>query len=383
MKDAATQTTAPDLAQHFANVPDPRHSSFCDRHLLSDILVIAFCAVLSGCKSWEAIADFGLTKRAWLLGIGLKLPNGIPSHDTFNRIFCELDPAAFQDAFSGWIRSACDALGVRHIPIDGQSLRGTRGPDGTCLHLVSAWAAECRLTLAQVAVDGKSNEITAIPELLELLDLRGALVSIDAIGCQKEIARQVRAAGADYLLGLKQNQPTLLADVEARFLAAYEADFVGFVHASLTTREVGHARQEERVYTALYGIEGLTTAAQWADLRCVVQVIRTRREADEESTQVSYYISSGGQDKGIEVLAEGIRAHWGIENGCHWCLDVLFDQDRCRSRSGHAAQNLAWMRKMALALFRNDQAKGSVPTKQVRAALSDDYRSQLLNLLLQ
>jgi predicted transposase YbfD/YdcC len=368
-----------DIAHHFASVPDPRHPAFREHHLLGDILVIALSAVLAGARSWEAIAEFGRSKATWLRAIGLRLPNGVPSHDTFNRLFADLDPVAFQDCFTGWINGVCEALGVRHIPIDGQALRGTRGPGGTCLHLVSAWAAEQRLTLAQVAVQGKSNEITAIPEVLRLLDLKGALVTLDAMGCQKEIAKQIREQGGDYVLAVKDNQPTLAADVEACFLRAYEGDFTGVRHDTFTTQEVGHGRVEERVYTVIYDPSGLTTQAEWLGLRSAVQVIRTRRVADKEGVEVSYYISSSQAAAG--VLADGIRAHWGIENGQHWCLDVLLGQDRCRARHKNAAQNLAWLRKIALAVFRQDDTKGSIPTRQLRAALDDDYRSHLLNIL--
>lgn len=247
------------------------------------------------------------------------------------------------------------------------------------MHLVSAWAAGQRLTLAQVAVEGKSNEITAIPELLKMLDVRGALVSIDAMGCQKAIAEQIRAGGGDYLLGLKDNQPTLAADVEACFLRAYEIDFEGLSHDTVTTRDSGHGRQEERTYTVLYEPAGLRTGAEWADLKSIIQVIRTRRQGDKESDEVSYYRSSS--PAAVATLADGIRTHWSIENGQHWCLDVLFAEDRCRTRLGNAAENLAWLRKMALGLFRRDDNKGSIPTKRLRAALEDEYRSHVLHLL--
>ncbi len=232
-----------------------------------------------------------------------------------------------------------------------------------------------------MAVDDKSNEITAIPEVLKMLDLHGALVSIDAIGCQKEIARQIRDAKGDYLLAVKDNQPTLHEDVQACFEQAHDKNFVGLEHDSFTTTETGHGRHEERVYTVLYGPSGLRTKDEWVDLKSIVQVIRTRRVADKESSEVAYYISSS--KAGAKVLAEGIRVHWGIENTQHWCLDVLFGEDRCRTRQGNAAENLAWLRKMALSLFRQDDSKGSVPTRRLRAALDDDYRAHLLNLLCQ
>ncbi len=227
-----------DIAHHFADLPDPRHRAFRHHHVLGDILVIAVAAVLSGANSWDAIADFGRAKKDWLRSLGLELPNGIPSHDTFNRIFAALNPRAFQHSFTSWINAVCNTLGFCHIPIDGKAVRGAKGPDGTCLHLVSAWAAGHRLTLAQVAVADKSNEITAIPELLKLLDLHGALVSIDAIGCQKGIAQQIRDGGGDYLLAVKDNQPTLNDDIQECFVQAYDREFAGIRHTgSLEHRE--------------------------------------------------------------------------------------------------------------------------------------------------
>ncbi len=368
-----------DIAHHFANLPDPRHPAFQEHHLLSDLLVIALCAVLSGARSWDAIARFGRSKEAWLRSLGLTLPNGLPSHDTYNRLFAAVDPLAFQHCFTGWINAVCDTLGFTHIPVDGKTLRGSRGPDGTALHLVSAWATAHRLTLAQVAVADKSNEITAIPELLKLLDLQGALVSIDALGCQKAIAQQIRDGGGDYLLAVKDNQPTLHADLQAAFERALALELEGVRHDLFVTEETSHGRSEERVYLVLYEPEGLSTAGEWADLKAVVQVLRTRQQGGEESVEEAYYISSSAAS--AAVLAEGIRTHWGIENGQHWCLDVLFGEDRCRSRQGNAAENLAWLRRMVLSLLRHDGSKDSAPTKQLRAALEDDYRLHLLSLL--
>jgi predicted transposase YbfD/YdcC len=377
--DAAVAPVRLDIAEHFANVPDPRHRAFRDHHLLDDILVLALTAVLCGAKSWEAIADFGTTKEAWFRSLGLKLPNGIPSHDTFNRVFAAMKPRAFRDAFTSWINSVCGALGFCHIPIDGKAVRGSRGPEGTCLHLVSAWVCEQRMTLAQIAVADKSNEITAIPMLLKMLDVTAALVSIDAIGCQKDIAREIRVGEADYLLAVKDNQPTLYADVQACFARAQASNFAGLEHEVLTTNEVKHGRQEERVYTVIYEPTGLSTQHDWQDLKTVVQVDRTVRQADKQSKEVAHYISSSTAK--AQVLAEGVRRHWSIENSQHWVLDAIFAEDRCRSRHGNAAENLAWLRKMALAVFGQDQSKGSIPTRQFRAAADDEYRFHLLNIL--
>jgi predicted transposase YbfD/YdcC len=369
-----------DVPSHFASLPDPRHPLFRDFHLFGDIVAIALCAVLSGATSWEAVAGFGRRKQQWLSSLGLKLPNGIPSHDTFNRVFAAIDPRAFQDRFNGWLCSVCDALGVVHVPIDGKALRGTRGPEGTCLHLVSAWASEGRLTLAQVAVADKSNEITAIPQLLQMLDLEGALVSIDAIGCQKEIAGAVLAAGGDYLLALKQNQPTLYADVVTAFEDAEGARFEGARHDSYATKETGHGRQEERRYTVLYDLDGLSTRDDWDGLTSVVRVERRRRQGDKESVEVSYHVSSSAA--AASVLARGIRLHWGIENGCHWVLDVVFGEDRCRTRHGHAAENLAWLRKIVLSLLGQERGKASYRTTLFELAIDDEYRLELLRKLL-
>jgi predicted transposase YbfD/YdcC len=375
---SATPSSSLDIAHHFRDLSDPRHPAFRDHHLLGDILVIALCAVLSGADSWEDIAEFGRSKDSWLRGLGLRLPNGSPAHDTFNRVFADLNPDAFQGCFTTWINAVCGDLGFCHIPVDGKTARGTRGPDGTALHLVSAWASAHRLSLAQVAVADKSNEITAIPRLLRLLELRGALVTIDAMGCQKDIAKQIVSSGGDYLLAVKDNQPTLHADVAACFADTPQ----GVRRDTARTQETGHGRHEERQYTVLYAPPGLSTQDEWAGLKSVVRVERRRQEGTKEpSTEVAYYISSSTLSAAI--LGSCIRDHWGIENGQHWVLDVVFGEDGCRTRQGHAAENLAWLRKMVLSLLRQDNSKGSAPNKRLRAALNDDYRRQLLNLLLQ
>jgi predicted transposase YbfD/YdcC len=376
-----TETPSPlDIPRHFADLPDPRHPAFRDSHKLGEIVTIALCAVLSGATSWDSIASFGCRKLAWLRSLGLDLANGVPSHDTFNRFFAALDPRAFQDRFHGWLCRVCDALGVAHVAVDGKAARGSRGPDGTCLHLVSAWAAEGRLTLAQVAVADKSNEITAIPQLLQVLDLEGALVSIDAIGCQKEIALGVLAAGGDYLLAVKDNQPTLHADVKAAFEGAQRRGFEGVRHDTFATRETGHGRHEERLYTVLYDLVGLSTKEEWQGLATIVRVLRRRRQGDKESQEVAYYISS--REAAAQVLARGIRLHWGIENGCHWVLDVVFGEDQSRTRHGNAAENLAWLRKMVLSLLGQHRGKASYRTMQFELAIDDDLRLQFLRQLL-
>jgi predicted transposase YbfD/YdcC len=373
------------LLHHFARMTDPRAVHLC-RHQLSDVLVIGLCAVLGGADSWPAVAAFGQAKAKWFARF-LALPNGIPSHDTFSRVFAGMDPVAFQECFVDWMNAVCDRLGLKRLQIDGKSLRGSRGGGGKlgCLHTVSLWAADTGLTLGQVAVDDKSNEITAIPKLLELLDLEGALVTIDAMGCQKEIAKRIRASDGHYVLAVKENQPTLYEDIRACFLRAMDTDFRGVRHEVLEEKpQQGHGRRETRVYTVIYDPQGLSTRDEWIDLQAIVMVYRERQVGSGEdgsgySDELSYYIVSC--DKPIEELASGIRAHWGIENKVHWVLDVVFREDASRVRAGHAAENLGWLRRVALALLKQDPSKESIKCKRLRAGWDNDFMEKLLGLL--
>lgn len=367
-----------DILFHFAAVRDPRDPRFVT-HLLGDLLTIALCALLSGAKSFADLAAFGRAKEPWLRSLGLTLLHGIPSHDTFRDVFRHLAPTVFQDCFTSWINAVCARLEIKTVQIDGKALRGSRGLAGTCLHLVSAWVGAHSLTLGQVAVEDKSNEITAIPELLKLLELEGALVSIDALGCQTEIAQAIRATGADYLLQVKGNQPTLQADLEAVFEAAFAADFVGYDH-DLWVRELrGHGREEELVCLVLYNLEGLSTRRDWVDLRAIVRVLRTKWEGGQETVEVGYYISS--RRGSAEELGGATRGHWSIENGLHWVLDVIFREDDCRLKDRLAAENLGLLRRVAASLLRQDASAGSVSGKLLRAAWDDEFRLHLLHLL--
>jgi predicted transposase YbfD/YdcC len=373
------------LLHHFGCLSDPRTSHTC-QHLLSDVLVIALCAVLGGADSWNDIAQFGTSKHKWFARF-LALPNGIPSHDTFNRVFAALDPAAFQGCFVSWMNAVCRRLGLKRLQIDGKSLRGSRGRKDKlgCLHTVSVWAAQTGLTLGQVAVDDKSNEITAIPKLLQLLDLEGALVTIDAMGCQKEIAAQIRQSNGHYVLAVKENQPTLYADIQRCFLQAIETDFEGLRYQVLEEKpQQSHGRQEKRVYTVIYEPQGLSTAAEWKGLKAVIMVYRERQVGTGEdgtgySEETSYYIASS--DEPVAELAGGIRAHWGIENKVHWVLDVVFGEDQSRVRAGHAAENLGWLRRVALALLKQDDGKESIKGKRHKAGWDNDFLEKLLGLL--
>lgn len=360
----------------FASVPDPRRETENKLHVLGDVLVIATCAVISGAESWDSIHEYGRTKEGFFRRF-LKLPNGIPSADTFERVFAKLDPRAFAQAFGGWMASACEATGLVPIALDGKSVRGSRKATATgCLHLVSAWATTNRLTLGQVSVPEGSNEIAVIPELLSMLELKGALVSYDAAGCQQSIARQIREQSGDYLLAVKENQPSLFAAVKQVFADAGVKEYAGVPHDGVATVEDGHGRHEERYVTVIRNPEGLPDG--WPDVAAVVQVNREREVAGVNTTSTSYYITSHrGRAK---ELAQAIRGHWGIENGLHWVLDVVFREDDSRKRAGHAGANLAMIRKVAVSLLRRAPGKGSGVTKRLKAGWDDDY---LLKVLLE
>jgi predicted transposase YbfD/YdcC len=361
------------IARCFADLPDPRIDR-TKKHSLGDILVIALCAVIAGADSWEEVEAFGEAKADWLKTF-LALPNGIPSHDTFGRVFARLDPQAFGQCVADWMGAACEAAGLRHIAVDGKAVRSApRSTFSGCLHLVSAWAAENRLILGQAAVADGSHEIAAIPGLLKVLELKGALVTIDAAGCQKEIARQVRDQGGDYLLAVKGNQPSLYDAVHAVFDRACEADFAGVTHDGAESVEDGHGRHEERYATVIYGPQGLPP--EWPDVAAVVLVGREREVKGERTDTAHYYITSLRGT--ASELGRLIRRHWSVENELHWCLDVAFREDANKTASGHAGANLGLVRRVAASLLKQDGEKGSIKAKRLRAGWDDGYRLQVL-----
>jgi predicted transposase YbfD/YdcC len=363
---------------HFAALEDPR----IDRtrlHLLTDIVTIALCAVICGAEGWEDIAKYGVAKRAWLQTF-LALPNGIPSHDTFRRVFCLLDPAAFQECFQRWIDALSEGLGVKRVAIDGKTLRRSfdRAAGKAALHLVSAWATEQHLVLGQVAVESKSNEITAIPKLLELLDVSGALVSIDAMGCQKEIAAKVREGGGDYVLSVKDNQPRLLEDIQGCFEKGLETGFAGMQHSYHEESYDGHGRVERHCVYTILDPEGVRDQGLWRDLKAITLVVSERQEVGKEKTEeVRYYI--GSRAAKAKAYAEAIRSHWGIENGLHWVLDVCFDEDGCRMRADHSPENMALLRRLALCLLKKHGGKGSLRGKRLQSGWNDDFLLEILS----
>jgi predicted transposase YbfD/YdcC len=362
------------LKKHFRGLPDPRVVGRT-RHLLFDIIVIAICAVIANCDDWPDIAVFAKKRQAWFTGF-LKLPGGIPCHDTFERVFAALDPRAFERCCLAWLREVAGLLGVDHIAIDGKTLRGSTDSRLGPLHLVSAWATQAHLTLAQVAVDGKSNEITAIPQVLELLDLHGALVTIDAIGCQKAIAKQVVAGGGDYVLIVKGNQEHLLEDIQETVGRALDGELPERVVRLHTTRERGHGRHEERSCVVVQQVAGIRDRAAWPHLTTVGMCRRERAVNGQTSEEVCYFI--GSRRMAAYRYAQALRQHWGIENNLHWQLDVSFHEDASRTENRHGAANLALIRKLALALLKQHPQKDSIARKRKTAALDPDFLAETL-----
>jgi predicted transposase YbfD/YdcC len=356
------------IAHHFRDLPDPRLVPLC-RHEFLDILTIAICAAVSGLFAWTEMEDYGHIHHDWLKTF-LRLPNGIPSHDAFRYVFTRLDPAAFQRCFGSWVGALTQAAVVPHIAIDGKSLCGSRDAahGKAALHLVSAWASHSRLTLGQVATEEKSNEITAIPRLLRLLELHGALVTVDALGCQKDIAAQIRTQGGHYVLALKDNHPGLLADVRQAVEDHVERLPPGD-DSCLETEDIGHGRQERRLYTLVRDLSAVQGRELWEDLAGVVAVVSERTANGQTSTEIRYFLTSFPGT--LAELAEAIRGHWGIENQCHWVLDVTFGEDSSRQRAEHGAENVAWLRRMALSLLRNEPTPTLTVKQKSRRALCD------------
>jgi predicted transposase YbfD/YdcC len=362
------------IKKHFAKVPDPRVRGRT-HHLLAEIIVLAICGAIANCDDWRDVALFAQKRQPWFKRF-LKLANGVPSHDTFRRVFARLDPGALQRCCLAWLRSAADLVGVGHIAIDGKTLCGSAGSKLGPLHLVSAWATRANLTLGQVAVDGKSNEITAIPLLLELLDLKGALVTLDAMGCQKEIARAIVTGGGDYILAVKDNQPHLLEDIQETVGQALDGALPAAVVEQYTTRERGHGRQEERSYVVVHRVEGVRDRQAWPKLTTVGMCYRERTVAGETSTEARYFIGSRRMKAG--KYGEALRKHWGIENNLHWQLDVSFGEDGSRVQSRHGAENMAMLRKLALTLLKQNSCKQSIARKRKAAALDADLLAEIL-----
>ena len=373
---SASQAQPVDLSipHYFRTLKDPRRAHR-RLHRLQDILVIALGAVIAGAQDWQEVETFGRKRRDWLQRF-LQLPNGIPAHDTFERVFDRRNPRAFQACFRQWVQAIQATLAIKHVAIDGKTLRSSGSAKFGTWHLVSAWATAQRLSLGQVAVDEKSNEITAIPALLDLLDIKGALVTIDAMGCQKAIAQKIIDQGGDYILTVKENQEHLLADIQQALLDACDQDFAGLEHDMYAMRERGHGREEYRCYTVLHHTGGLRHAEQWAKLTTIGMCSSERTVHGVPSEAVRFFI--GSRQASAKVYGQALRNHWGIENSLHWHLDVTFAEDQNRVSKRNAAENLALLRRLTLSLLQAHPAKLSIAKKRFAAALDPDYLEEIL-----
>ena len=360
-----------DPRPYLVDLPDPRRETQNKLHKLHDILMIVLCAVLSGVEDWVGMEAFAEEKETWLRGF-LELPNGIPSHDTLSDVMGRIDPGAFQTAFTAWATAALPGLANEQVCVDGKAVRGSRDGANSAVHLVSAFAGQTRWVLAQQAVAEKSNEITAIPDLLALLDLHGAVVSADAMGCQRAIAQTIIDAGADYVLALKDNHPTLCEAVQLWLDTEVARERLPVQE----TVEKDHGRIEIRRYALSSSINWLDAKPDWAGLQAVGRVESTRIIGEKTSTECRYFLCSFPERDRFAAI---VRGHWGIENQQHWVLDVQFGEDACRARQDHSAENLALIRRMALNVLRhNGPPRDSIRRRKLRAALNDDYRLRLL-----
>jgi predicted transposase YbfD/YdcC len=367
------------LLHHFRKLQDPR----LDRrklHSLEGILVIALCAVIAGAEDFQQIALFGRKRLDWLNRF-LDLPNGIPSHDTFERVFARLSPVAFQECFASWMTAWHTRLTGKHLAIDGKAVCGSASKSKglRCLHLVNAWATQAKLCLGVVACDADSNEITAIPRLLAMLELEGALVSIDAGGCQKKVAEQIVEQGGDYLFVVKPNQGKLYEQVEAFFRRELDNGFKGPGLSQYEKAEQGHGRQESRFIVVAENPEGVSERESWRSLNVIGMCYSVRKAGQEKETgEVRYFI--GSKKAKARYYGKSMRAHWGVENNCHWQLDVTFREDQSRVTERAAQANLAVVRRLALNLTRQEETKMSLAKKRFAAALDTDYLEEILNV---
>lgn len=364
------------IEDHFAELTDPRRREV--KYPLINVVVIAICAVICGADDFVAIAKFGRTKLAWFERF-LDLSAGIPSHDRFNAIFAALKPAEFQKCLLSWITALHEVTGGQVIAIDGKTLRRSfdAASSKAAIHMVSAWATMNYISLGQFVVDAKSNEITAIPQLLKMLELSGALVTIDAMGCQTEIAQQIVDAGAIYCLAVKGNQATLWEGIVHFFSDHLEDDFARTQVRRYETAEKGHGRVEQRYYYICPVPDELPDGARWPHLKAIGMALSITQRNGQECGEVRYYILS--QHIAARRFAQAVRGHWGIENRLHWQLDVTFQEDQCRIRKGNADANFSIARRTALSMLKNESSlKVGIKNKRLTAGWDETYLEKVL-----
>jgi len=367
------------IVKHFESLPDPRHTRN-RRHLLVDVITIAVCGVIVGCSGPTSIERWAKAKADWLEEL-LALQNGIPSRDCIRRVLSALKPEAFQTCFQSWMMSLVskDEETRPTIAIDGKTMRRSHdrsrglGP----LHLVSAWASEHGLSLGQVATEEKSNEITAIPELIDQIDVQGAIVTIDAMGCQKAIAKKIVDARGDYVLAVKDNQPKLHDAIKDLFSDERQDDLLKMQHRQHQTSEKGHGRCDDRCYVLAKIPRNASWKDAWPGATAVGMAVRTTQKSDgTTSGDVRYFITSCYLSG--ERFAQAVRGHWGIENSLHWVLDVTFDEDQSRTRERFAASNLSWLRRFAISLLKRHPSKHSIKGKSEMAGWNNEFLMQVL-----
>lgn len=366
------------VTDFFASLDDPRRQTRNMRHNFHDILTIALCGMICSADDWTSIANFGEAKREWFETF-LELPNGIPSHDTFNDVFAKLDPQQFQECFIEWAASLAKMLPDDVVAIDGKTLRRSfdKASSKPAIHMVSAWCTANEICLGQVKTEAKSNEITAIPQLLKMLDLEGALVTIDAMGCQRSIARDIRNKNADYLLGVKENQLSLHDAIHDQYLVAEETGFsTDFSDLAVPSTKPRHGVAVRcRVTQKLSTLGPLTE--KWADIKSLVVIEVELDENGKKGLERRFYISSRSEN--AQYFLESTRKHWQIENKLHWVLDVAFREDDSRHRIGHSAENLATIRRIALNVLKNDKSiKLGIKNKRLKAGWTNDYLLKLI-----
>jgi predicted transposase YbfD/YdcC len=369
------------LAEHFGSLEDPRAQHLTD-HKLLEIIILAICGVICGAAGWTEVELFGNERLGWLRQF-LELKNGIPSHDTFGRVFARLDPAQFQACFAGWVQAVFAVTKGQVVAVDGKSARRShdRSQGQEAIHVVSAWATANHLVLGQQAVGEKANEIPAIPALLRLLDVSGCIVTIDAMGCQDDIAEQIVTQKADYVLAVKNNQPHLRENIDLFFRLAQQNDFQKVTADYARTVNKNHGRIEIRECWAITGpdsLQFLRDYDRWKGLRTIAMVTSQRQVHGQTTTETRYYISSLPND--AATLLRAVRSHWGVENSLHWVLDVAMGEDASRIRKDRAPENMALLRRIALTLLKQEKTlKRGVQGKQLKAAMNPDYLLRVLS----
>lgn len=369
------------IARHFEGLKDPRRGN-AKQHIFLEILIIAICAVICGADGWNDIELYGKNKKAWLKTF-LKLPKGIPSHDTFGRVFGLIKPEEFQERFIDWIKAIEKLTAGQVIAVDGKQLRGSHDHEigKAAIYMVSAWATANQVVLGQRKVGEKSNEITAIPELLKLLEISGCIVTIDAIGTQTEVAKAIVEGGGDYLLSVKENQGHLFEDIQYLFEFDAAKGFAQVSHNYARTVNKGHGRLETRECWAIEDEEYLSflrKREQWAGLKSIVRIVAKREIGEKTEIQTRYFITS--LPANAKVILKAKRSHWKIENQVHWVLDIAFREDESRVRKDHSSENLAVLRHIALNLLKNEKtAKGGIHAKRLQAGWNNDYLLTILN----